>query len=179
LPGGHSNNPSPAASLERYAINRTVQEMEDKNKLIISGQWYGYFSYGPQYGSELEGEKVIFSLLIDEVFNNKFKGKCIELNGIGASEEISKIEGFIENNFISFRKEYSEYFSIDTEGNTMKSEDSECHELSYEGTYNFVTKTFSGDWEIWFNEKAVGEYNYIQLGKGTWEISKDATKYGV
>lgn len=97
--------------------------MEDKNRILLAGQWFGYFSYGPEYGDQLEGERVIFSLLIEQVFNNKFKGKCVELEGIGASTEVSFIEGYIENKFISFRKEYSNYFTIDEFGKEGKHED--------------------------------------------------------
>jgi hypothetical protein len=153
--------------------------MEHKNRISLAGQWYGFFSYGPEYGEELEGQKVIFSLLIEETFNNKFKGKCIELEGIGASTEVSTIEGFIENNFISFRKEYSTYYTIDEEGKEGLHEDLLQPRLSYAGTYNTDKQIFSGAWEIWSNERAAGDGTFVDICTGQWEISKDHTLYGV
>ena len=68
---------------------------------------------------------------------------------------------------------------MDECGNKIAPGDPIRHELSYEGNYDFLTKTFKGNWEIWFNENAVGEDNYVEVGRGTWEISRDAEKYGV
>jgi hypothetical protein len=148
-------------------------------KIELEGQWFGFYSYSEEYGETLSGEKVVMSLLFEKVFNNKFTGKCIELSGVGASEEISQIEGFIENDFISFKKEYQTYYQFEEDGTIKKIEDSGTHELSYEGVYDFDTKAFSGIWEIWFNERAHGEYNYVRIGEGTWELSKNSTRYGL
>lgn len=153
--------------------------MADYNRISIAGQWYGYFSYGPEYGPELEGEKVIFSFLIEEVFNNQFKGKCIELEGMGASTEVSKIEGFLENEFISFRKEYLTNYLIDEFGNELKDEKSSLTRLSYTGHFDENTKTFAGSWEIWTNEVSFGEGAFVIIQTGNWEISKDHIKYGL
>ena len=153
--------------------------MGDIYKVSIAGQWYGYYNYGPEYGPELEGEKVIFSFLIEEVFNNQFKGKCIELEGIGASTEVSTIEGFLDNKFISFRKEYPTNFTMDEQGVEAKSEDYLSPRLSYNGQFNEKTNTFSGTWEIWSNERPAGEGAFVDIDTGDWEISKDSSKYGV
>ena len=85
--------------------------------IFVEGQWYGYFSYGPDYGPELEGEKVVFSLLISLRGDGQFVGKCIELEGIGASREVSIIKGFVDGTSISFQKEYATYGTIDEQGN--------------------------------------------------------------
>ena len=153
--------------------------MEGNNQIVMAGQWYGYYSYGPEYGDKLEGEKVIFSLLIEEVFNNKFKGKCIELEGIGASTDVSTIEGFIENSFISFRKEYPTYYIIDERGKEIPYEEQLHPRLSYSGSYNPAKQTFYGSWEIWSYERPAGEETLVDIATGKWEISKDHTLYGV
>lgn len=153
--------------------------MEDLNKIVIAGQWYGYFSYGPEYGPELENEKVIFSFLIDEAFNNQFKGKCIELEGIGASTEVSTIQGFLETKFISFRKEYSTYYMFDENGKEAIHEDPGNPKLSYKGEFDEETKTFTGTWEIWSNERPSGDGILVDICTGNWEISRDNAKYGV
>ena len=171
---------SKVGSWQLYAILvGATLTMKQENKINLHGQWFGYYSYGEEYGPNLHGEKVIFSLLFDEIFNNKFKGKCIELSGIGAVEEISSIEGFIEDDFISFQKLYSGKYVIDEEGNSLETNDPSSHELSYEGKYDYLTKIFNGKWEIWLNDKSSGDLNYILIGSGDWEMSKDSNKYGV
>lgn len=152
---------------------------DKKNKINLAGQWYGYFSYGKEYGDLLEGERVIFSFLIEEVFNNKFKGKCIELEGIGASTEVSIIEGFVEGQFISFRKEYSIYSTIDEFGNEGKHEDLLQPRISYTGSFNENAEIFSGSWEVWANEIPAGEDTLVDIFTGEWEISKDHNLYGL
>lgn len=149
------------------------------DKINLAGQWYGYFSYGKEYGDLLEGERVIFSFLIEEVFNNKFKGKCIELEGIGASTEVSRIEGFIEDQCISFRKEYSTYSTIDEFGKEGKHDNLLEPRISYIGTFNENTEIYSGSWEVWSNEIQAGVDTLVDIFTGKWEISKDHTLYGL
>ncbi len=149
------------------------------DKLELEGQWFGFYKYGEDYPSEITGEKVIFSISVETIFNNKFSGKCVEIAGSHLIEEISQIEGFIENDFISFQKLYKGKYGFDDEGKSIEIEDQSLHELSYEGTYDFASKSFYGEWEIWLNDRLSGEFNYILIGAGSWEMSKNAMKYGV
>ena len=131
--------------------------MDDTNRItIIAGQWCGHFIYGPEYGPNLVGEQVVFSLLIDNVFNNQFKGKCIELEGIGASTEVSTIEVFLDKEFISFKKEYPTDSSIDKYGNECAYEGTGSPRLSYIGQIHRETNTFTGTWEISTNHEKYG-----------------------
>jgi hypothetical protein len=150
--------------------------MQEKNR--VAGQWFGYFSYGPEYGPELEGEKVTFSLLIEELPSGQFRGKCIELKGIGANHEVSTINGFIENNFISFTKEYNTFKSIDEIGNEVDYKGSPPR-LSYKGHFNSYSQTFGGSWEIWANEEPYGDGAFVDVCTGLWEIGREAAAYGV
>jgi len=146
---------------------------------VISGQWYGYFSYGPDYGAELEGEKVTFSFLIEEKGGGEFTGKCIELNGIGASKEVSTIKGFLEGDTISFQKEYKTPFAIDERGNEIPPGNGPMPPVSYLGKYNNKSDRFSGDWEIWVNEEAYGDGTFVDLCTGVWEMGRNASQYGI
>jgi hypothetical protein len=101
------------------------------------------------------------------------------LDGIGLSEEISIIHGFIETNFISFRKEYKTYFTIDENGNESKYDDPLHPRLSYNGQFDFSTESFYGKWELWGNERPVGDDTLVDIATGTWEISRDSKRYGV
>lgn len=153
--------------------------MEDEINIQLAGQWFGFFSYGPEYGAFLVNEKVTFSILIEEVFNHQFKGKCIELEGIGASTELSNIEGFLENEFISFTKEYPTNNFIDEKGNAVYFEDTSNLRLSYKGKFNRFNQTFNGTWEIWSNEVPSGDGVFVNISTGTWELSKDPARYGI
>jgi len=156
-----------------------MPELEDELRISLAGQWFGYFSYGPEYGELLMDEQVIFSILIEEVFNNRFKGKCIEIEGIGSSTELSAIEGFLENQFISFTKEYPSNNVIDEKGNAVNYEGSLNPMLSYEGQFNHFNQSFTGTWEIRSTEVAAGDGIYVDVCTGNWEMSKDSARYGV
>lgn len=154
-------------------------KLKGETNLSLAGQWFGFFTYGPEYGAFLVNEKVIFSILMEEVFNNQFKGKCIELEGIGASTELSTIEGFLENEFISFTKEYPVNNFIGEKGNTVDFEGRVSPRLSYKGQFNRFNQTFNGTWEIWSNEVPSGDGVFVNISTGTWEISKDPARYGI
>lgn len=145
----------------------------------LHGQWFGFYEYGEHYPEEVTGEKVIFSIHIEKLADNKFSGKCIELTGTHLIEEISFIEGFVEDNFISFQKNYKGKYGFDEEGRPVQPEDDFLHELNYEGQYDAVSGCFTGEWEIWQNDRLPGDLNYILTGAGYWEMSKDAARYGI
>lgn len=149
-----------------------------QNSTSIAGQWFGYFSYGPDYGPDLEGEKVTFSFLIEELHSGQFKGKCIELKGIGSSEEVSIIQGFTENGFISFTKEYQLYTTFDEHGNELPYGGSLAPRLSYKGNYNQFNNTYNGTWEMCANEIPFGDGTFVDLATGLWEMGRDSATYG-
>lgn len=150
-----------------------------QKKASIEGQWYGYFSYGPDYGPKLEGEKVIFPLLVEQLNHGQFVGKCIELEGINASSEVSTITGFVDGKNISFRKEYRAYFTIDEQGNEGIYEGSLAPLISYQGTFDTKTQSFQGRWEIWVDEAALGDGTSGYIYTGNWQISRESSSYGI
>ena len=150
-----------------------------KNSKTIVGQWYGIFNYGPEYGPGLEGENVIFSFLIHELPNGQFKGKCIEFGGIGASDEISIIQGFIEDDFISFTKEYQTYTSFDENYNEVPYTGPLPPRISYRGNYDPTNNTYKGTWELWSNEESYGYGTFVDVTTGIWEMGRDSASYGL
>jgi hypothetical protein len=147
--------------------------------ISVQGQWYGYFSYGPDYGPELEGEKVVFSLLISQQGDGQFVGKCIELEGIGASREVSTIKGFVDGSTISFQKEYATYSTIDEQGNEGSYQGGLEPRISYQGVFDAKTNSFNGSWEIWGNEVPYGDETLVDICTGNWQISRQSSTYGV
>ena len=77
----------------------------------ISGQWLGHFKYGPAYGT-FYGEVVNFSLVLDELNDGQFQGKCYELDGIGANDSVSFVKGYVLQNTIQFVKEYTKDYDL-------------------------------------------------------------------
>jgi hypothetical protein len=144
-----------------------------KNAIPIVGQWLGYFTYGEEYGEDLHGEKVQFRLFIEQVKNDEFEGKSIDLEGIGANYEVARLRGYLQGDLISFTKEYPYSYSIDDSGNCVEHKDKPHPIVSYTGNYNADLKIFSGEWELRIDIKPVGEYWLEEVSTGTWEMIRD------
>src|SRR5438105_1941341 len=112
------------------------------NNIHLNGRWGGQYIYGPIYGPELEGVKEEFVLYILELNENSFKGKVIDANRNGEFIEAS-LEGFLEDNFMSFVKRYSKFRAIDDDNNVIE-EEGDGYEVIYEGSYNKETQQFNG-----------------------------------
>jgi hypothetical protein len=144
-----------------------------KDKIKMSGQWLGHFMYGPDYGEKLHGEKVTFRLFLEDMGNEQFKGTCFEIGGIGANNNVATINGFIQEEFISFTKTYPIYYGIDENGKSIENDSSSQPRISYEGYYNSISKNFVGNWEIWSHEELVSNGSIVNIGTGNWEMRKD------
>ena len=132
------------------------------NAISLGGQWVGYFSYGPEYGKELYGQKVEFRLFLDDLGNGEFAGKCIDTKG--SDFQTSIIKGFVVEDFINFFKEYPNHFIID--------EDKPGHILTYSGFYDNKEQSFKGEWEIWTNDRSFTDGSFDVL-TGSWAMEKD------
>jgi hypothetical protein len=140
----------------------------------LKGHWKGEFTYGPDYGEVMTGVKEKFSLVIEEVTNGSFKGKCVDLEMRNSSEFIqSHIKGFLENNFISFTKEYPYQYLSDEDGNAILDKNKKGHTVTYEGEFNVSTNCFSGTWEIVSFVKLLWFRWFVQRAEGTWSMYKE------
>ena len=143
------------------------------NSIDFTGQWAGHFTYGPEYGYNIVGEKVHFRLFIDNFIDGQFNGRSVDLEGIGANYEIAQVIGFIDGNFISFTKQYPHLYQLDELGNTICDKDKQHPIVAYSGEYKLNTKTFAGQWELRMEIQPVGEYWLEDICTGTWEIRRD------
>lgn len=143
------------------------------NSIDFTGQLVGHFAYGPEYGDDLVGEKVQFRLFVDNFKNGQFTGRSIDLEGIGANYEIAQVSGFIDENFISFTKQYPHFYGLYEAGNTVDDKNKQHPSVSYTGDYNPDTKTFAGQWELRMEIQPVGEYWLEDICTGTWVIRRD------
>ena len=144
-----------------------------KKSINLSGQWLGQFTYGPEYGEEMHGEKVQFRLFISELGGGQFKGTSVDIEGFGANFDTAIINGFLADDFISFTKEYPDYFIIDEKQEIIKDPSTVKARLSYEGQYNFHSNSFNGQWELWANEELAGDGSNVDIFTGTWDMIKD------
>lgn len=141
--------------------------------ISMHGQWIGQFVYGPEYGDEMHGEKVQFRLFINECSSGQFNGTSVDMEGYGANMDTAIIKGFVNDDFISFTKEYPDYLIIDENRQIIKDPSNVKPRLNYEGHYNLLSKSFSGQWELWANEELSGEGSIVDIYTGTWEMTKD------
>jgi len=139
--------------------------------ISLGGQWVGYFSYGPEYGEELYGEKVAFRLFLDDLGNGEFTGKCIDSESKDSNPETSIVKGFVVEDFINFIKKYPSHFFIDEQGNNIIDEEKPGHLLTYTGLYDKKEKSFKGEWEIWTNDKHFTDGSFDVL-TGIWAMEK-------
>jgi hypothetical protein len=138
---------------------------------IIIGQWLGYYKYGPEYG-DLHGDKVSFSIIIDDLDNGQFQGRCHDLEGIGAIPDVASIKGYIEGNYIHFIKEYPFNYALNDDGSLIEEKLSTKPILTYTGEYNERTKSFQGTWEIEVTIGSTIQGDDLCIWTGTWEMSK-------
>ena len=143
------------------------------NSIDFTGQWTGHFAYGPDYGEQLVGERVQFRLFVDGFKDGQFTGRSVDLEGIGANYEIALVNGYIEDNFISFTKQYPHFYWLDEFGNTVDDKNKQHPIVAYSGEYNSEIKSFAGQWEMRMEVQPVGQYWLADICTGTWEIRRD------
>ncbi|MGZ5248243.1 MAG: hypothetical protein ACXWV2_11230 [Chitinophagaceae bacterium] len=139
----------------------------------IIGQWAGFFEYGPDYGSELHGEKVNFRLYIDIYIDGQFLGHSVDIEGVGADFQKARVRGFVDGHFISFTKDYPHYHGFDEQNNLIENFNQRHPGVHYEGTYNRTLKSFTGNWEIETEIETIGDKTYLDIATGKWEMVKD------
>jgi len=137
----------------------------------IAGQWLGHFRYGPEYG-KLEGEKVVFSFIIEALPDGQFRGKCYELEGIGANSSVSFIRGYTEQRAIHFVKEYTTEYQIDEDGTVMESDLANPSILTYDGEFDYRINSYTGQWEIEMNVGPTIHGDLLEFCTGSWEMTK-------
>ena len=137
----------------------------------FSGKWDGFYIYLEGYDSDYFGEKVKFSLILEEEARS-FKGSCQEEESEFSVNDVSKAEGFIdEENLISFVLEHPSLVFVTDDGETYKDEN-QTMTVRYEGEYDEITDTFFGNWNIDEMVHLEGEEFYLE-GAGVWKMTRN------
>ena len=134
------------------------------NRIImkVEGVWRG--EYADQYDEIVE-----FRIDLNQG-EEGFEGICYDLYEKSIE---SKVVGFIENDLISFVKEYEEAIVIDKIGDVFVDKDSYHPGVHYYGRYNSETARFEGTWEIQVNESEFGkDESLIWFDYGSWWMEK-------
>lgn len=137
------------------------------------GQWQGFFQYGSEYGTIVEGQEAEFRLFVEEYHNGQFKGRVIDWEGFGVDGEVSVLHGFVDADIISFTKQYDKMFVIDEWGNSSIDENCPGHRVIYEGRFDKKSKQFVGRWEIIDEVAHTPELTVEHVVTGTWRMHKD------
>lgn len=137
---------------------------------LHTGQWQGFYQYGPEYGRHIEGKEAEFRLFIEEMVDGQFKGRSIDWDGFGAEGEVASVEGFVEGLFISFTKHYDHAYYVDDFGRSFVMEDEPGHQVTYQGQYHPAEKCFKGRWEISAIIVSPDSEPMQEYSSGTWSL---------
>lgn len=140
------------------------------DNLLYIGQWQGFFKYGPEYGTIVEGHEVEFRLFIEEYERGQFRGRIIDWDGLGVDGEVSVMKGFINEGAVSFTKHYGQNFIIDELGNSSIIEGLPGHTVIYEGHFDEKMKCFVGTWEIVIDLEHTTDVTFQEILSGTWRM---------
>ncbi|WP_153796621.1 hypothetical protein [Foetidibacter luteolus] len=142
------------------------------DNLLYIGQWQGFFKYGPEYGTIVEGQEAEFRLFIEEYKDGQFSGRIIDWEGIGTNGEVSVMKGFIHGNIVSFTKQYHQSIIIDEWGNSSSEEGVPGHTVIYEGHFDKKTNHFVGKWEIVKDLAHAPDLTIEEVYTGTWRMHR-------
>ena len=142
------------------------------DNLLYIGQWQGFFKYGPEYGTIVEGQEAEFRLFIEDHKDGEFSGRIIDWEGFGVNGEVSVVKGFVNGDLISFTKQYSQSFIIDDWGNSSTEEKVPGHRVLYEGRFDKKTNHFLGAWEIVRDLAHTPELTLEEVMTGTWRMHR-------
>jgi hypothetical protein len=99
---------------------------------------------------------------MDEKFN--FAGQVQEEEFTGVSGKELTVRGFIDNDHISFVKQYPCAYEYDGFGNIIIDESRRGHEVIYDGYWDDESGSWVGEWEV------EGETEVLQSDKITTRI---------
>lgn len=137
----------------------------------LNGNWIGKMKYGESFG-EHKDKELTFSMIIQSQ-DGELTGSVTDLEGFGACPEEALIEGFIEDDLISFIKKFPVCYEFNENWELVKIEEKAPTEINFSGNYNAETGKFAGEWDMFFKSEPVG-LGYIDLSvTGEWEIEKE------
>lgn len=137
----------------------------------INGAWTGKLIYLTGVDENAKGKEMQFKVAIYEK-DGEVTGKSVDIKGHGFVPEEASIEGFIEDDMISFIKKYPACYEPDGNGNMVKVEDREPYEINFSAIYDKENNKFSGSWDMLIKSHQIGFSFYDEMIAGEWEMQK-------
>jgi hypothetical protein len=138
--------------------------------ISVTGKWKGTFTYGEGYGNRT-GKIVEFSLELTEN-DGEFSGLSIDQESKDYISEPITISGFLEEDMISFTKQYPYFFYATDEGSIVVNRDKFHPEIIFSGAFNEAEGKYEGDWEVLASSIQFGYESDSSSWIGTWEMSR-------
>jgi hypothetical protein len=136
----------------------------------LTGYWEGVIILGPQYGDKASME-LFFSIEIKQE-DESFTGIAKDIKGIGCNPDVAMVKGFVDENNISFTKEYLSTVIIDENGNEILQKGVLSPEISYTGVYDAASGSCEGEWEMYINSIKTTTGWIEDLLGGTWKMTR-------
>ena len=136
----------------------------------LSGKWKGVIVYGPEY-EEDENQELYFTVDITQDLE-QFTGIAKDTSGLGCNPDSATIKGFVDNNTISFVKQYASTLTFDENGNEVVEKGKPSPIVNYWGEYDTTLHKFVGGWEICVDAQQFGEGWFEEVFTGTWSMQR-------
>lgn len=140
------------------------------NMRSIIGTWKGFYEYGSGYPIPYFAERVEIEMQLNGD-NDKFTGNCIEFESEISDNMQSEIFGFVDDEYISFRKIYQDTFTIENNGEITKQLNKESV-VFYSGNYDIKTDCIFGFWEYSAEENGLEDDEMFANFGGIWKCNR-------
>jgi hypothetical protein len=144
------------------------QSMTDK---FYSGNWEGHYTYGHEYPAERRKIKVGFFVKM-VLCDGSLSGTCEEYVTKVHMDRPATLTGIIDGSRINFVKQYACYFEVGEERELIVYPSRPSYEIRYSGTFNPVSRIFSGGWEIAVAPEGGIDGDPVHRFSGNWEMRK-------
>jgi hypothetical protein len=132
--------------------------------------WKGKYCYEEEFN---DSKSFAFELKID-CTANEFQGISIEEEFTTLTNDSPTVNGFIDNDHISYTLQYPYQFDIAEDGSTIIDRSKPGHEVIYEGYFNAETGNWEGEWEIEVDEiKLAQELYQTHSISGSWKMKME------
>lgn len=155
--------------IAREEINIKILEYirtHDMDKL--NGKWLGSYSFDPELGQDDKVFNFELTLQVDD--EDDISGEIKDISENDQSPGVAKVTGFVDDNEISFIKQYPALFLRNDVGEIIIDKTKEHPEIHYHGVIS--ENSMEGEWDMEAGVLfKVGEF-HSQLISGKWKMEK-------
>jgi len=139
-------------------------------RMNLIGNWSGYYEYGEGYALPHFGERVNISVVLDGN-NDKFIGTVKEDGSEYSVPLKATIQGFSEDQFVSFIKRYPKIPRIIESGSSELEMDNGSLEIEHVGSIDAKFNSMYGSWTI-IQDYEDEQGTYQEAVHGIWMLKK-------